>query len=393
MNPFKTRPTRVVIDGKPLIDDHFSGVGHYTMGLLQAFDELLEQEPDLDVRIAVPVKRVPKLAPYRLRRMRPLPIYLPLSVLRRMIVNERLPKMDLVLGRGIYFFTDFVRWPLASSRSITAVHDLCFEKVPEMVDDNNGRFLRREVANSARRSDLITALTDTMADEIADQYGLDRDKVQVVGCAANTRHFYKRSEREITEVKERYGVFGSYVLAVGNVEPRKNQARLIDAFCDLPGDLADQFTLVLVGAGAWKEAEVRARVQVALDSGHKVKLLLGQVTDADLPALYSGATASAYVSVYEGFGMPPLESMACQTPVVASAASVIPEVVGDAAELVDPQDQASIASGLEHVLRLDGSERAQMVADGLANVARYDWDTAARALLAAIRSVQAEGAS
>ena len=116
--------TRIVIDGKPLVDDHFSGVGHYTMGLLQAFDELLEHEPDLDVRIAVPVKRVPKLAPYRLRRMRPLPIYLPLSIMRRLIVEDRLPRMDLFLGRGLYFFPDFVRWPLASSRSITAVHDL-----------------------------------------------------------------------------------------------------------------------------------------------------------------------------------------------------------------------------------------------------------------------------
>lgn len=379
--------TRIVIDGKPLVDDHFSGVGHYTMGLLQAFDELLEHEPDLDVRIAVPVKRVPKLAPYRLRRMRPLPIYLPLSIMRRLIVEDRLPRMDLFLGRGLYFFPDFVRWPLASSRSITAVHDLCFEKVPDMVDENNGRFLRREVARSAVRSDLVTALTRTMADEIAEQYGIDRDRVRVVGCAADTRHFYKRSEREIEEVKARYGVFGSYVLAVGNVEPRKNQVRLIEAFCDLSSDLTDELTLVLVGAGAWKEAEVRAQVDRALARGAKVKLLLGQVTDDDLPALYSGARCSAYVSVYEGFGMPPLESMACQTPVVASNASVIPEVVGEAAELVDPHDPASITAGLEYVLRLDPEERAAVVADGRANVARYDWDTAARALLDAIRTV------
>jgi glycosyltransferase involved in cell wall biosynthesis len=95
------------------------------------------------------------------------------------------------------------------------------------------------------------------------------------------------------------------------------------------------------------------------------------------------------VSVYEGFGMPPLESMACQTPVVASNVSVIPEVVGRAAELVDPHRTASITAGLDHVLRLDPAERAAVVAGGLDNVARYDWDTAASALLDAIRSVQA----
>lgn len=379
------RSIRLVIDGKPLIDDHFSGVGHYTMGLLQALDDLLDEHPDVDVRIAVPVKRVEKLGHYRFRNLRPLPIPITLSLFRRAIVSGRLPKMDLLLGRGVYFFPDFVRWPLARSRSITAVHDLCFEKVPHMVDEANGRFLRREVRNSAERSDVVTALTFTMADEIADQYGIDRSKVEVVGCAANTRHFYRRSEREIAEVKHRYGVFGRYVVAVGNIEPRKNQTSLIDAFCDLPTELADDTTLVLVGAGAWKEAEIRDRIDAALASGHKVKLLLGQVTDADLPALYSGAAASAYVSVYEGFGMPPLESMACRTPVVASDVSVIPEVVSDAAVLVDPHHTASITAGLVEVLTMADEARQELVERGLANVARYRWEDAAASLLATVR--------
>ena len=380
------RRLRLVIDGKPLIDDHFSGVGHYTMGLLQAFDDLLDDEADLDVRIAVPVKRVAKLGHYRFRNIRPLPIPTTLSLFRRAMVAGKLPKMDLVLGRAVYFFPDFVRWPLARSRSITAVHDLCFEKVPDMVDEANGAFLRREVRNSVERSDLITALTFTMADEIAEQYGVPRSKVEVVGCAADTRHFYRRSDREVTEVKARYGIFGDYVIAVGNIEPRKNQTRLIDAFCDLPADLADQITLVLVGAGAWKEGEIRDRIVEALTAGHKVRILLGQVSDADLPALYTGARASAYVSVYEGFGMPPLESMACRTPVVASNVSVIPEVVGEAAVLVDPHDQASMTAGLEQVLRLTPEDRDDLVQRGLANVARYRWDDAARSLLAAVRT-------
>lgn len=377
---------RVIIDGKPLIDDHFSGVGHYTMGLLQALDDLLDREPDLDVHLAVPVKRVARLNQYRFRNLRPLAMPTTLTLFRRAMVAGRLPKMDLLLGKAVYFFPDFVRWPLARSRSITAVHDLCFEKVPHMVDEANGEFLRREVRNSVERSDLVTALTYSMADEIADQYEVARDKVKVVGCAADTRHFYRRSDREVAEVKSRYGVFGDYVIAVGNIEPRKNQTRLIDAFCDLPDDLDAQTTLVLVGAGAWKEGEIRDRIERALSKGHKVRLLLGQVSDADLPALYTGARASAYVSVYEGFGMPPLESMACRTPVVASNASVVPEVVGNAAVLVDPNDQASMTAGLEQVLRLGPEERDDLVQRGLDNVARYRWDDAARSLLDAIRT-------
>lgn len=109
-------------------------------------------------------------------------------------------------------------------------------------------------------------------------------------------------------------------------------------------------------------------------------VLLGEVDDADLPALYSGARCSAYVSLYEGFGMPPLESMACGTPVVVSRASVMPEVAGGAARLVDVDAPEPIAAGLAEVLALDGAERDAMVAAGQTNVDRYDWDDSARAL-------------
>lgn len=385
------RPRRVVIDGKPLIDDHFSGVGHYTMHLLRALDDLVGSEigDDLDVRIAVPAKRVGRLREHGYRHLRPLPVPLTLTRYRRLLVAGRLPSMDLLLGRGTYFFPDFVRWPLARSRSITAVHDLCFVKVPDMVDAGNGEFLRRAVADAVASSDRITALTHTMADEIASTYPIDRGRIAVVGCAADRTHFYRRSEREVQEVQRRHGIFGDYVLSVGNLEPRKNQARLVEAFCALPDDLGRSLTLVLAGAGAWHDGELRAQVEAGLAAGRKILLLLDQVGDDDLPALYSGASAFAYVSVYEGFGMPPLEAMACGTPVVASTASVLPEVVGDGAVGVDPLDPASIAAGLESVLRLDEAGREALVAKGRANVLRYRWDDAAATLLRTIDEVSA----
>lgn len=380
---------RLVIDGKALVDPHFSGIGHYTMSLLQALDEILVDEPDLDVRLAVPMRQVANLARFRLRRIRPLAVPMSYARLRRLIEQGRLPKMDRICGRATYFFPNYVRWPLASSPSITAVHDLSFDKVPDSVDGPNAVFLRRGVRQSVERSDLVTALTATMADEIAEHYDIGRSKVQVVSCGTDRQRFYKRSDREVDAVKRAYGVFGSYVITVGNIEPRKNQVRLIDAFCALPRDLTDRLTLVLVGAGAWNEALIHARVDAALAAGFRVKLLLGSVADDDLPALYSGAECSVFVSVYEGFGMPPLESMACQTPVVSSRRSVMPEVAGDAALLVDPLDSASVTAGLTEMLRLDPVSRHDLVMRGLRNVDRYQWPTAARALLGAVRSVGA----
>lgn len=385
------RRQRLIIDAKPLVDDHFSGIGHYAMSLLQALDSLLEHAPagaaPIDVRLAVPFDRVARLRRFGFTRIRPQRLPLPYDVLKRLSEEGRLPSMDRVCGRGTYFFPNYLRWPLASSRSITAVHDLAFDKVPGSVDGPNARFLRREVANSVARSDRISALSHTMADEIAEHYDIDRDRLVVVGCAADLRRFYRRSSREIAEVTRRHGVFGRYLLSVGNIEPRKNQIRLIDAFSALPPEVRAGLTLVLVGAGAWNETLIRARVDAAHRDGVKVRLLLGAVPDADIAALYSGAECSVYASVYEGFGMPPLESMACQTPVIASNASVMPEVCGDAAEYVDPQRTAALTNALSTVLTMDDETRAAMVTRGLANVDRYDWQDAARALLATVTSI------
>lgn len=226
---------RLLIDGKPLVDDHFSGIGHYTMSIVKALDGLLADDPSREVRLAVPASRLHRLDPLRLERIRPLRIPMTYLGFRRRIETGRLPRMDRLLGRATYFFPNYVRWPLAHSPSVTAVHDLSFDKLADSVDGPNAVFLRREVANSVARSDLITALTDTMADEIAEHYSVRRDRVKVVGCAADLAHFYRRSEDEVERVKADHGVYGDYVISVGNIEPRKNQVRLLDAFCACPG--------------------------------------------------------------------------------------------------------------------------------------------------------------
>ncbi len=378
--------TRVVIDGKPLVDDHFSGVGNYTMHLLGALDRLLDERDDLDVRLAVPTARRNRLPAYHFRRIRPLGMPIAHSTFRRMVERDRLPPMDLLLGRAVYFFPDFAKWPLRHSPSITAVHDLCFVQVPEMVHEANGAFLRRVVARSVAESDAVTALTRTMADEIIDVYDVPSDRVHVVSCAVDERHFYRRSATEIDEVTRRHGIFGDYIVAVGNFEPRKNHLRLIDAFRALPDEVANRFTLVLVGAGAWKEAEIIERIDLAVSEGRRVTMLQNSVGYADLPAIYSGATMSAYVSVYEGFGMPPLESMACGTPVLAGNASVLPEVTGSAAVAVDPFATEDITRGM---LELAGDDelRGALVRAGHDNVDRFDWEDAARVLIGIIDEV------
>lgn len=377
---------RLIIDGKPLVAPHFSGVGNYTLQLLQALDARIAARGDIDARLAVPFGTASIARGYGFDRIRLMRIPATFTQFQRLQQAGRVPPMDLILGRGVYFFPDFSRWPLARSRCITAVHDLCFETVPDMVDEANGAYLRRAVRTSATTSDLVTALTHGMRDEITEFYGLAPDQVRVVGCGADEQRFYRRSEAEIAQVKRRLGIFGDYVVAVGNLEPRKNQARLIRAFARLEPEIADRYTLVIAGAGAWRDEEVRDAEADALASGHRVKVLIGRVLARDLPALYSGATASAYVSWYEGFGMPPIESMSTGTPVIVSNASVLPEVTGDAALAVDPGDEAAIAAALRRMCT-EPDLRASLRDKGYRNITRYRWEDAADALAGCVHEL------
>ena len=383
-----SRPVRLIIDGKPLVAPHFSGVGNYTLHLLQALDALIGERGDVDARLAVPFGTASIARGYGFARIRPVKFPATFTQFQRLQQADRVPPMDLVLGRAVYFFPDFSRWPLARSRCITAVHDLCFETVPDMVDEANGAYLRRAVRRSATTSDIVTALTHGMRREIIDFYGLPDDRVRVVTCAADEQRFYRRSDDEIARVKHELGIFGDYLVAVGNLEPRKNQARLIRAFTRMDPAVADRYTLVIAGAGAWRDDETREAAAAAVAAGRRVRLLIGEVLARDLPALYSGATASVYVSWYEGFGMPPIESMAAGTPVVAGNRSVLPEVTGDAALLVDPGDEAAIADALTRICT-DESLRADLTVKGYENITRYRWESAAEALLDCVTELAA----
>ena len=191
----------------------------------------------------------------------------------------------------------------------------------------------------------------------------------------------------LEETCARYGIRRPYVLALGNLQPRKNIARLVEAFAlaRQEGDLPHQ--LVVAGKAQWRESEVLATVErLGLED---VVRFPGYVADEDLPALYSGAACCAYPSRYEGFGLPPLEAMACGTPVLASHAGALREVVGDAAWVVDPTDVQDIARGLLALLTDPGTAQAYQER-GLAHAATFSWHRLAEQTLEVYRQVVAE---
>jgi alpha-1,3-rhamnosyl/mannosyltransferase len=183
-------------------------------------------------------------------------------------------------------------------------------------------------------------------------------------------------------VARRYGVEGPFVLTVGTLEPRKNLARLVEAFASIPAARDGGCKLVLAGARGWSSSTLDA---VVGRHGHLVRPI-GFVSEAELPALYAEATAFAFPSLEEGFGLPVLEAMAAGTAVLTSDRSSLPEVAGDAALLVDPTDAGAIAAGLERLLAEPGL-RDDLALRGRARAATFTWERTAQATLAYLRSV------
>lgn len=242
---------------------------------------------------------------------------------------------------------------------------------------------------SLRGARRVLTISEASRRDLIAAYGLAPDRVTATPLAADGR-FRPAAAADVAALRERLGLAGRYVLYLGINKPHKNLATLIDAWGRLAADGPDATGVELVIAGRWdpRYDDVRARAAV-LPAGARVRFL-GPVADADLPALYSGAAVFAFPSRYEGFGLPPLEAMACGAPVVVANASSLPEVVGDAGRLVPADDVRGWADALGEILGRP-EVAADLRARGLARAAIFTWAATARQTLHVYRSVVAGG--
>jgi glycosyltransferase involved in cell wall biosynthesis len=240
---------------------------------------------------------------------------------------------------------------------------------------------------SLRHAARVIAISEHSRQEIMRRYRLPANRVAVTYLAAAEQFRPVTDRAALARVRARYGLAECYVLALGNLQPRKNLVRLVDAYVQLRGQghCAD-VQLVLGGQAQWRESELYVRVR---QSGFTSSICFpGYVDDADLPALYSGALAFVYPSLYEGFGLPPLEAMACGTPVICSNAASLPEVVGDAALTCDPRDTESLAAALAQMIA-QAALREELRARGLRRAAQFSWRRCAEETLAVYRATLA----
>ena len=262
-------------------------------------------------------------------------------------------------------------------RSVVTVHDLGYLHYPEAHRPFDRWYLHWSTRRHVRAACHLIADSQATRDDLIRHYGAAPERVTVVtpGCDEIFRPV--TNAIRLAQVKKRYGIRGDYLLHVGTLQPRKNLERLLEAFARLDGELQ----LVLAGKRGWLYDRIFRRVE-ELGLGDRV-LFAGHVPQEDLPALMSGARLLAMPSLYEGFGLPVVEAMACGTPVVCSNASSLPEVAGHAALLVDPLDVEALAATMERVLG-DDKLRAELIERGFERARKFSWERCAHETLAVL---------
>jgi len=271
---------------------------------------------------------------------------------------------------------------------VATVHDVVFRTHPELVASGLRDYLDRWTEHSLEVADAVITVSEFSKSEIVRAYGTPGEKVHVIPNGVEDRFRRRYSKHAERELRQKLGLSGRFVLYVGSLEPKKNISRLLKAFAMvLRSARAEGLRLVLAGGRGGQEYDVDAEIERAGIGKHV--MVIGYLPDAEIPVLMRAAALFVYPSLYEGFGLPPLEAMACGTPVVVSNSSSLPEVVGDAALIAPAEETDRLAEAVERGL-FDKAVRKTLVRKGLGRVLPYTWSRAAEQTLEVYEMV-AEG--
>ena len=365
---------RIGIDGR-LVFYHKAGIGQYILRLTQALarldqeDEfiLFKSRKDRTLLVDQPNFKIQKLWTPSHHRF------------ERLAMSVELAPFAL----DVLHSPDFI--PPAGARCPTAitVHDLAFLLYPRFLTRESARYYG-QVDEAARTAAHIIAVSESTKRDTVRLLGVPDEKITVIYEAAHPLFTPMTNEEALARVRARYELPEEFVLFVSTIEPRKNIPTLLRAFRRLRDNYKSNATLVIAGHRGWLVEEVDAVIE-ELQLGDYVRRL-GGVANEELVYLYNAARLFVFPSFYEGFGLPPLEAMACGTPVIVSNTSSLPEVVGDAGWLVNPEDVEGLTVAMYRILS-DENLRREMRAKGLKRAATFSWDRAARQTIQVYRKV------
>ena len=356
---------RIGLDGQPLTKPK-TGVGHYTLELARALATLRPEDSfELVAPDTIPASIVLETAAMPNLRV----VNVKANVLMRRWSSIGLPRYMRRARLDLFHGTNYQLPLMNAKRNILTVHDLSIFSHPETHDARFARRARRRLPIMLRAASHIITPTEAIKDELTTRFNLDPACITVTPEAP--RNTFSPMKREDTaEVRQRLGIENDFILSVGTIEPRKNLQTLVRAFERIGRNTDRRPQLVIAGGAGWLTDDFD-RVVRESDFRERIRLT-GYLTDEELRALYCSCKVFVYPSLYEGFGLPPLEAMACGAPVIASRIATHEETLTEHARLIEPMDESALASSIVELLE-DETERESLVKAGLAHVANFSW--------------------
>lgn len=365
---------RIGIDGNEANQKERVGIGRYGLELMNQFQRFV----NLDLRFTIYLKDVPgRHMPqardgWEYKVVGPGKLWTQLGLPLNLFLDKNKPD---VFWTPTHYAPRFCPCP-----SVVSIMDLSYLHYPEMFKKRDLYQLRSWSKYSINKAVKILTISKATSTDIMRFYGVKSDKIVVTYPGVKMKSKIQNPKSE--QILHKYGVNSNFILYVGTLQPRKNLVRLIEAFQLLENK---QLQLVMVGKKGWLYKEIFKRVKELGLEGRVV--FTGFVPDEELSIFYKEAKLITLVSLYEGFGLPVLEAMSYGTPVVVSSVSSLPEIVGESGILVDPEDTASIASGIRKVLTMSDSDYNKLGQMAKEQAAKFNWERTAKQTLAVLQEV------
>lgn len=361
-----------------------TGIGQYSRQLAQGF----LQHPEIDADFFYGgfwQKEVRKTPMPGAKRVLPwIRNHVPYSyALRRLVQTQRFSAYVKKTKFDLYHEPNILPLPFDGPTVVT-VHDLSWIRYPETHPIERVRAMNKYFERGLKQAALLLTDSEFVKQELIDVFSVDAHSILPIPLGVEPL-FKPRSNSETRHVLERFGLsHGQYLLAVGTLEPRKNLGVAITAYTRLPATIRAKHPLVLVGMSGWLNASLEAQVAPLIQAGEVRRL--GYLSRSDLACVTAGATSLIYPSLYEGFGLPPLEAMSCGVPVIASNRSSLPEVVGETGVLLAPDDIDAVSNAMQRIID-DPALRQSLAAKSHARSKLFGWPQCVSQTLAAYKHV------
>ncbi len=370
---------RIGIDAR-LVYYHKAGIGQYIVRLIQALAGIDHADQFLVFKSRKDHTRIVQQANFHFK-----PLWTPSHHrFERIAMSAELAPFPL----DVLHSPDFIPPQWSRCPSVITMHDLAFLLYPHLLTRDSARYYG-QVDLAAKQADHIIAVSQSTKRDTMRMLGVPEEKITVIYEAAHPIFRPLDHATDIARARAQYQLQGDFILFVGSIEPRKNLPTLLRAFGRLRAKYKSSATLAIASNHSWLVAELDQVINEQ-KLGDAVRFL-GGVPNEELVYLYNAAQVLVMPSLYEGFGLPPLEAMACGTPVIASNVSSLPEVLGDAGMLFNPEDVEGLTVALWRVLS-DENLRREMRAKGLKRARIFSWERAARETLAVYRKVAEQNA-